>query len=56
MITVDQMWSGQYLDNGWVRTLNPFIQSDKSVELGDFIPQVLFSSNLWKGKFVTLPV
>lgn len=56
VITVDQMWSGQYLDNGWVTPLNSLIQSDKSVELGDFIPEVLFSSNLWKGKFVTLPV
>ena len=56
VITVDQMWSGQYLDNGWVIPLNDFIKADKAVDLGDFIPQVLYSSNTWRGKFVTLPI
>lgn len=56
VITVDQMWSGQYLDNGWIAPLNQFIASDKSIDIADFIPQVLYSSNTWRGKFVTLPI
>jgi multiple sugar transport system substrate-binding protein len=56
VITVDQMWSGQYLDNGWVTPLNDFIAKDKSIDIGDFIPEVLYSSNIWRNKFVTLPV
>ncbi|MDQ0474080.1 ABC transporter substrate-binding protein [Labrys wisconsinensis] len=56
VITVDQMWSGQYLDNGWVTPLDDFIKADKAIDLGDFIPEVLYSSNIWKGRFVTLPV
>ena len=56
VITVDQMWSGQYLDNGWITPLNQMIASDKSVDVADFIPQVIHSSNVWKGKFVTMPI
>jgi len=56
VITVDQMWSGQYLDNGWVTPLNDFIKNDKTIDFDDFIPQVLHSSNVWKGKLVSLPI
>ena len=51
VITVDQMWSGQYLDNGWIIPLDDRIRNDKAVDLGDFIPLVLHSSNIWKGRF-----
>ena len=50
------MWAGQYLDNGWVSPLDDYIAKDKSLDLKDFIPQVLYSSNLWRGHFVTLPI
>jgi multiple sugar transport system substrate-binding protein len=56
VITVDQMWSGQYLDNGWITPLDDMIKSDKEIKLDDFIPEVLYSLNTWRGKFVTLPV
>jgi multiple sugar transport system substrate-binding protein len=56
VICVDQMWSGQYLDNGWIVPLNDYIKADKSVHIKDFVPEVLHSLNTWRGKFATLPV
>ncbi|MCG5480795.1 extracellular solute-binding protein [Sinorhizobium alkalisoli] len=56
VIVVDQMWLGQYLDNGWIVSLNDFIANDSEVELSDFIPEVLYSSNMWRGQIGTLPV
>ncbi len=56
VITVDAMWNGQYLDSGWVQPLDELIKADKSVSLDDFIPEVLYSLNTWRGHFVTLPV
>lgn len=56
VITVDQMWSGQYADNGWIIPLNDFAKGDAELDLGDFVPQVLHSMNLWRGNLVTLPI
>ena len=56
VIAVDQMWLGQYLDNGWIISLNDFIAKDKDIDLADFIPEVLYSSNTWRGQIATLPV
>jgi multiple sugar transport system substrate-binding protein len=56
VIAVDQMWLGQYLDNGWIVSLNDFIAKDKDIDLADFIPEVLYSSNMWRGQIATLPV
>jgi len=56
VVTVDAMWVGQYSDNGWIRTLDDYIQADCDVDLKDFIPQVLYSLNTWRGHFVSLPI
>jgi multiple sugar transport system substrate-binding protein len=56
VITVDQMWLGQYLDNGWIIPLDDYIAKNKEIELGDFLPEVLYSSNMWRGHIGTLPV
>jgi multiple sugar transport system substrate-binding protein len=56
VITVDQMWSGQYADNGWITPLDQFAQGDSELDINDFIPQVLYSMNLWRGQLVTLPI
>lgn len=56
VITVDQMWLGQYLDNGWIVPLNDMIAKDREIDLGDFIPEVLYSSNMWRGQLATLPI
>lgn len=56
VIAVDQMWLGQYLDNGWIIPLNDFVAKDPEVDLGDFLPEVLYSSNMWRGQLGTLPV
>jgi multiple sugar transport system substrate-binding protein len=56
VIAVDQMWLGQYLDNGWIIPLNDYIAKDKDIDFGDFIPEVLYSSNMWRGQIATLPM
>lgn len=56
VVTVDQMWLGQYLDNGWITPLDDFIAGDADLDLDDFIPEVLYSSNIWKGQVGTLPI
>lgn len=55
-IAVDQMWISQYADNGWIHQLDDFIAADPSTELGDFLPEVLYSLNTWRGHMWTLPV
>jgi multiple sugar transport system substrate-binding protein len=56
VVTVDAMWVGQYSDNGWIRTLDDYIKADCDVDLKDFIPEVLYSLNTWRGHFVSLPI
>ena len=56
VVNVDQMWSGQYSDNGWIVPLDDFIKRDKDVDIKDFIPEVLYSLNTWRGHVVTLPI
>lgn len=56
VVTVDQMWTGQYLDNKWIKPLDDLIAADKSVDLKDFIPEILYSLNSWRGHIATLPV
>lgn len=56
VITVDQMWSGQYTDNGWITPLTDFATGDAELDINDFVPQVLYSMNLWRGELVTLPI
>jgi multiple sugar transport system substrate-binding protein len=56
VVTVDAMWMGQYYDNGWVSPLDSYIKADKSVNIMDFIPEVLYSINTWRGHVITLPI
>src|SRR6202012_3314539 len=50
------MWTGQYLDSNWIIPLDAMIKADKDVNLADFIPEVLYSLNTWRGHFATLPI
>jgi multiple sugar transport system substrate-binding protein len=56
VIAVDQMWISQYADNGWIRSLDDFIAADSDTDLGDFLPEVLYSLSTWRGKVWTLPI
>lgn len=56
VVTVDQMWTGQYIDNGWIMPLDDFAAGDASLDIRDFIPEVLYSLNTWRGHLATLPV
>ena len=56
VVTVDAMWMGQYYDNGWISALDKYIQADKDTNIKDFIPEVLYSLNSWRGHMVTLPI
>lgn len=56
VVTVDQMWTGQYVDNGWIRTLDDFAKGDKELDIKDFVPQVLYSLNTWRGHLATIPI
>jgi multiple sugar transport system substrate-binding protein len=56
VISVDQMWLGQYLGSKWIKPLDDFIKADKDMDFSDFIPEVLYSMNTWRGQVGTLPV
>ena len=56
VVTVDAMWLGQYVDNGWISPLDNYIKGDAELNLKDFIPEVLYSLNTWRGHIATLPV
>jgi multiple sugar transport system substrate-binding protein len=55
VISVDQMWLGQYLENKWILPLNSYIKADSDTDIKDYIPQVLYSMNTWRGQIGTLP-
>lgn len=56
VINVDQMWAGQYIDNGWIQPLDAFAKGDSGFDIGDFVPEVLHSLNTWRGQLATVPV
>jgi multiple sugar transport system substrate-binding protein len=56
VVTVDQMWTGQYSDSNWIIPLDDFISRDTDTDVKDFIPEVIYSLNTWRGKMVTLPI
>ena len=56
VISVDQMWLGQYLESKWILPLNEFIKADSDSAIDDYIPEVLYSMNTWRGQIGTLPV
>lgn len=55
-VTVDNIWIGQYYDNGWIDSLNARIKADKTVDLKDMVPSVLYSISEWRGQLVGLPI
>jgi len=57
VVTVDQMWLSQYAENRWIIPLTPYIKKDKEdVRMDEFIPEVIYSMNEWRGDIYTLPV
>ena len=56
VITVDQMWNGTYSDSGWIIPLDDYISRDADTDIQDFIPEVLYSLNTWRGRMMTLPI
>jgi multiple sugar transport system substrate-binding protein len=56
VVTVDQMWTGTYSDSGWIIPLDDFISRDTDTNIKDFIPEVLYSLNTWRGRVVTMPI
>lgn len=56
VVTVDQMWTGQYSDNGWIVPLDDFIRRDADTDIRDFIPEVLYSLSTWRGRVMSLPI
>ena len=56
MISVDQMWLGQYLESKWILPLDSYVKADNDIDITDYIPQVLYSMNTWRGQLGTLPI
>jgi multiple sugar transport system substrate-binding protein len=56
VISVDNIWLGQYLESKWIKPLGELAAADKSLDVKDFIPEVLHSMNTWKGQLGTLPI
>lgn len=56
VVTVDQMWLSQYADNGWIVPLTDYIRADADTDIGDYLPEALYSLNTWRNDFWTLPV
>ena len=57
VVTVDQMWLSQYADNNWILDLTPYIEKDKEeVRMDDFVPEVIYSMNEWRGRIYTMPI
>jgi multiple sugar transport system substrate-binding protein len=56
VISVDNIWLGQYLESKWIKPLGELVQADKEVDVKDFVPEVIYSMNTWKGQLGTLPV
>ncbi|MGH7117422.1 MAG: extracellular solute-binding protein [Acetobacteraceae bacterium] len=56
VISVDNIWLGQYLESKWVKPFNDLIKADKDINIKDFIPAVIYSINEWRGQIGTMPV
>ena len=56
VISVDNIWLGQYLESKWIKPLGELVQGDKEVDVKDFVPEILYSMNSWKGQLGTLPI
>jgi len=56
IVSVDNIWLGQYIESKWITPLNDYIKADKDIDIKDFIPEVLYSMNEWRGQIGTLPI
>ena len=56
VINVDQMWAGQYMDNGWIQPLDKFAKGDTAFDINDFVPETLHSISTWRGQLATVPI
>jgi multiple sugar transport system substrate-binding protein len=56
VISVDNIWLGQYLESKWITPLDELAKADKDLDIKDFVPEVLHSMNTWRGQLGTLPV
>lgn len=56
VISIDNIWLGQYLESQWVRPLGDFVKADKDIDIKDFIPSLLYSISTWRGQLGSLPV
>lgn len=57
VISPDSIHLSQYANAGWIVELNDLIERDnKELKFEDFIPQVVYSANEWKGGIYTIPV
>jgi multiple sugar transport system substrate-binding protein len=56
VISVDNIWLGQYLESKWIKPLNDLVKADKDIDVRDFIPGVIYSMNVWRGQLGTLPI
>lgn len=57
VISPDSIHLSQYANAGWLMKLDDLIKRDnKDLKFQDFIPQVVYSANEWKGSIYTIPV
>lgn len=57
VVHVDTVWVGQYVENGWVVSAEPFIeQTDPdTLDLADISPALLEMLGIWEGEIYGLP-
>jgi multiple sugar transport system substrate-binding protein len=58
LVSIDQPSLGQYVSDGWVQTIDPFIANNElpSLNLNDVIPVLRQSCGEWQGKFYAVPL
>ena len=57
VVHVDTVWVGQYVDNGWVVSAEPFIErtDPETLQLDDISPALLEMLGMWEGETYGLP-
>lgn len=57
IVLTDLVWMGQYVEAGWLTSVDKFIQhTDKSIlDINDFAPTFINQQCKWKGKLYGLP-
>jgi multiple sugar transport system substrate-binding protein len=57
VITVDNLWLGEWANNEWITQLDDVIRRDYTeMNFSDFIPNTIYSLSEWLGHFWTIPV